>query len=160
MAFADRDDVAARLGRPLTEDEQTQVSTFLEDAEIEIRSRIPDLNARAEDPGYLQKVVRVEASAVTRLIRNPDGYIGETDGNYSYQLNWRLSTGAIEITPGEWRLLGISGGASVLDVRPLTPFERVRAASDLVGGVHPFLLGLDMTDPHQGGIGWTYEFEL
>lgn len=161
MAYAAPSDVSARLGRPLTEEEATQVEALLDDAEIEIKHKIRDLADRAEDdPAYLQKVVRVEASAVARLMRNPDGYVAETDGNYSYQLNWRLTTGQIEITPGEWRLLGVSGGASVLDVRPLTPFERAQAAADLAGGVHPFLRGLDMTDPHQAGIGWAKEFEL
>ncbi|AWT53861.1 Gp19/Gp15/Gp42 family protein [Mycolicibacterium smegmatis] len=160
MAYATPSDVSARLGRPLTDDEETQVETFLEDAEIEIRSRIPDLNTRAEDPGYLQRVVRVEASAVTRLIRNPDGYIGETDGNYSYQLNWRLNTGQIEITDQEWSLLGLSKTVGILDVRPLTPRERAQAASQALGGVHPFMLGMDLTDPYHGGIGWAHEFDL
>ena len=159
MAYANADDVAARLGRPLTAEETTQVGTLLDDAEIEIKARIPDLADRAEDPAYLLKAVRVEASAVARLMRNPDGYTAETDGNYSYQLNWRLTTGQIEITPGEWRLLGASGEASVLDVRPLTLFERARAAAGLADDVHPFLRGLDMTDPRHAGIGWSKEFE-
>lgn len=161
MAYASADDVAARLGRPLSDAELTQVCAFLEDAEIEIKSRIPDLDDRvADSEEYLKRVVKVEASAVTRLIRNPDGYIGETDGNYSYQLNWRLNTGAIEITDKEWSQLGLNKGAGVLDVRPLTPFERAQAAADLAGGVHPFLRGLDMTDPSHAGIGWSKEFEL
>ena len=151
MAYADKADVVARLGRPLTDDEQTQVDALLDDTEIEIKDRIPDLATRAEDPGYLRKVIRVEASAVARLIRNPDGYTAEGDGNYSYQLNWRLTTGQIEITPGEWRLLGISGGASLLDVRPLTPFERIQAASQAIGWVHPFVRGADMTDYYRSG---------
>ncbi|QFG12953.1 head-to-tail adaptor [Mycobacterium phage Paphu] len=124
MAYAEPSDVVARLGRPLTDDEETQVETFLEDAEIEIRSRIPDLDDKAEDEDYLKRVIKVEASAVTRLIRNPDGYIGETDGNYSYQLNWRLNTGAIEITDKEWAQLGLSKNVGVLNVRPKTPLER------------------------------------
>ncbi|AWT52582.1 Gp19/Gp15/Gp42 family protein [Mycolicibacterium smegmatis] len=136
MAYADTDDVIARLGRPLTDDEETQVETFLEDAEIEIRSRIPDLDDKAEDEDYLKRVIKVEASAVTRLIRNPDGYIGETDGNYSYQLNWRLNTGAIEITDKEWAQLGLSRSVGLLDVRPLTPGERARAASEATGWIH------------------------
>ncbi|MCP2626512.1 phage Gp19/Gp15/Gp42 family protein [Mycolicibacterium smegmatis] len=160
MAYADKDDVIARLGRPLTDDEITQVETLLEDAEIELKDRIPDLDTRAEDEGYRQRVVRVEASAVARLIRNPDGYISETDGNYSYQLNWRLNTGQIEITDREWSLLGFSRSVGVLDVRPLTPYERAQAASQAIGWVHPFLRGEDMTDPYHGGIGWTHEFEL
>lgn len=160
MAYADTDDVIARLGRPLTDDETPQAETLLEDAEIEIRSRIPDLDDKAEDEDYLKRVIKVEASAVTRLIRNPDGYIGETDGNYSYQLNWRLNTGQIEITDREWSLLGLSKTVGILDVRPLTPLERAQAASEALGGVHPFMLGMDLTDPYHGGIGWAHEFDL
>lgn len=140
MAYAQASDVAARLGRTLTTDETTQVAALLGDAEIEIRTRIPDLDTRAEDPDYLAKLVMVEASAVARLVRNPDGHIAETDGNYSYQLNWRLNTGALEITAREWQLLGVSSGVSALDVRPRTPFERAWAAAE-AAGVHPFMLG-------------------
>ncbi|WP_225593595.1 Gp19/Gp15/Gp42 family protein [Mycolicibacterium fortuitum] len=117
--------------------------------------RIPDLDTRAADPAYLAKVIRVEASAVARLVRNPDGYIAETDGNYSYQLNWRLNTGALEITDAEWALLGASSGVGVVDVRPRTPFERAAAAAGALTA-HPFMYGWDTTDPYRGGIGWGY----
>ncbi|MGV0811751.1 Gp19/Gp15/Gp42 family protein [Mycolicibacterium boenickei] len=156
MAYASPSDVSARLGRPLTTDETAQVAALLGDAEIEIATRIPDLDARAEDLDYLAKLVMVEASAVARLVRNPDGYISEGDGNYSYQVNWRLSTGQLQITDKEWRLLVVSPGAFAVDVRPQTPFERAQAAIEAAGGVHPFALGWDLTDPHGGGIGWGY----
>ncbi|WP_066901051.1 Gp19/Gp15/Gp42 family protein [Mycolicibacterium houstonense] len=125
MAHAQASDVAARLGRTLTADETTQVEALLDDAEQDLLERIPDLEDRiAADAAYLAKVIRVEASAVARLVRNPDGYIGETDGNYSYQLNWRLNTGAIQFTDQEWALLGLTSGVSAFDVRAKTPFER------------------------------------
>lgn len=148
MAYAQASDVSARLGRPLTADETTQVAALLGDAEIDIRERIPDLDTRAEDEDYLAKVIRVEASAVARLVRNPDGHIGETDGNYSYQLNWRLNTGQLEITDQEWKLLGVSHNVSTIDVRARTPFERAQAAAE-AAGVHPFMLGWG-TDPFGG----------
>ncbi|ALI28383.1 Phage protein [Mycolicibacterium fortuitum] len=148
MTYAVANDVAARLGRSLTADETTQVAALLGDAEIDIRERIPDLDTRAEDEDYLAKVIRVEASAVARLVRNPDGYTAEGDGNYNYQINWRLSTGQLEITEKEWQLLGVSSGVAALDVRARTPFERAQAAAE-AAGVHPFMLGWG-ADPFGG----------
>lgn len=150
MAYAQASDVSARLGRTLTDDEAAQVAALLGDVEIDIKQRIPDLDDRAEDLDYLARVIRVEASAVARLVRNPDGYTAEGDGNYNYQINWRLSTGQLEITEKEWQLLGVSSGVSTFDVRAKTPFER---AADATGGVHPFMLGWDV-NPYGGGIGW------
>lgn len=130
MTYATASDVSARLGRPLTTEEATQVNALLEDVEIQIKDRIPDLADKVEDAGYLAKVIMVEANTVKRVVRNPDGYIGETDGNYSYQVNWRLNTGDLEITAKDWELLGISAGVGVLDVRPKTPFERATLEAD------------------------------
>jgi hypothetical protein len=121
MTYASTSDVQTRLGRPLTTDEATQVDTLLDDAEVEIRSRIPDLDTRAADPDYLQKVVKVEASAVARLIRNPDGYTSESDGTYTYQINYRLTSGELTITAKEWSQLGIGAGAFSINVSPRRP---------------------------------------
>lgn len=46
MSYATADDVKARLGRPLTEDETTMTNVRLADAEWMILRKIPDL---AED---------------------------------------------------------------------------------------------------------------
>lgn len=134
MAYAQASDVSARLGRTLTTEEQAQVAALLDDVELLLKARITDLDDKVDaDPEYLKKVVKVEATTVMRLIRNPDGYIGETDGNYSYQLNWRLNTGDLEITTKDWELLGVSSGIGVLDVRAKTPFERHATAMPAYG---------------------------
>lgn len=130
MSLALLSDVQKRLGRPLTADEQPQVETLLEDAEIEIKERIPDLETKATDEDYLKKVIKVEASAVVRLIRNPDGYTSETDGDYTYQINYRLASGELTITPKEWTLLGLSSGAFSINTTPRTPFQRFAPALD------------------------------
>lgn len=117
MAYASLADIQARLGRPLTADEQTQAETLLDDVELEIRSRIPDLDDQVTAGDiHADNVIRVEASAVKRVLQNPEGYISETDGDYSYQLNHRYSSGELEITAHEWTLLGIGGG--VFTIRP------------------------------------------
>lgn len=130
--------VATRLGRSLTTDEITQATALLGDVRILIEARIPDLEDRLADETLdPAKLAMVEANSVARLIRNPQGYTGETDGDYTYQVNWKLATGELTITDQEWALLGFSSSVWTVAVRPRTPFERRRALPD----VHPFHYG-------------------
>jgi hypothetical protein len=122
MAYATYQDVEARLGRTLDSSEQQIVTTRLNDIELMIRYRVPDLDVKVStgviDP---EAVVMVECDAILRLIRNPDGYTAETDGNYSYQISTQVASGRLEIFPGEWALLGVRAGA--FTIRPsLTPY--------------------------------------
>jgi hypothetical protein len=64
VPYATASDVSSRLGRPLTEDESTQTTAQLVDAEILLKERISDLDDQAEDDDYLEKVIMVEANAV------------------------------------------------------------------------------------------------
>ncbi len=137
-SYATSDDVTARLGRQLTEDEQTQVPTLLSDTEILIRSRILDLDDKAQDEAYLAILKMVEANAVKRLIRNPDGYTSESDGEYTYQINYKLASGGLEITSQEWALLGVGSGIFTIGVRGRTPYEQLYADAP---NVHPFMWG-------------------
>lgn len=131
MAYASSSDVQDRLGRPLTDDETTQVEALLNDAEVLLTLRIPDLEEQVTAGDIDQAlVVMVEANSVVRLIRNPNGYTSETDGSYSYQLNWRLASGSLEILDSEWSLLGLSGGAFVIHPRVRTPFEAAALSVD------------------------------
>ncbi|ULP49033.1 Gp19/Gp15/Gp42 family protein [Mycolicibacter virginiensis] len=127
MAYAEVADVAARLGRTLTTDEQSQAEILLEDVELEIRQRIPDLDEKVTN-GDLDEslVVRVESTAVKRVIQNPEGYTSETDGDYTYQLNYQLASGELQITTREWGLLGVGSAMFVIHPRVRTPFERRR----------------------------------
>ena len=128
MSYAQLSDVQARLGRPLTDDEKTQAETLLDDVELEILTRIPDLDDRITNGDLDEKVViRVEASAVKRVILNPEGYTSESDGDYSYQLNYQLASGELVITEKEWALLGAGAGVFVIYPKVLTPFQRARA---------------------------------
>lgn len=118
MAYATVSDIEQRLGRELTESEATIVNTRLEDAEELIFRRIPDLTQRVEDGKIRERlVVMVECEAVMRLIRNPEGYTQETDGNYSYSIDSRVASGRLAILPEEWALLGYSQGVIVLSPR-------------------------------------------
>lgn len=117
MAYASVADVEARLGRTLDSSESQIVNTRLNDVELMIRHRIPDLDIKVStgviDPAL---VVMVECDAILRLVRNPEGYTAETDGNYSYQISKEVASGKLDITSAEWALLGIRNGA--FTIRP------------------------------------------
>lgn len=122
MAYAQVSDVEARLGRSLDSSEQTIVSTRLNDVELLIRNKIPDIDTKiSEGTVDVEAVIMIESESVLRLIRNPDGYTAETDGNYSYQISARVASGRLDILPEEWALLGFKSGA--FTIRPtLDPY--------------------------------------
>lgn len=108
MAYATPADIEARLGRELDASESQIVSVRLEDAEILIKARIPDLDDKILAGTILEPlVVMVESDIVLRLIRNPEGYTQETDGNYSYSIDARVASGRLALLAEEWSLLGI-----------------------------------------------------
>ncbi len=115
MALATVGDVSARLGRDLSPDEAEQVSTLLGDAELLIKTRIPDLLARVA-AGTIDSavVIMIEANMVLRVVRNPDGYVQETDGNYSYQVSTAVASGRLSVLDDEWSWLGITRGVFLL----------------------------------------------
>lgn len=124
MAYATFDDVQARYHLPIEDELRPLVETRLEDAEAKIRTRIPALDELIRQGRVSREtVIRVTAEAVIRLVRNPDGYISETDGSYTYQLSYGSGSSELTITKEDWRDLGVSGGISVLHVGPSLPWE-------------------------------------
>lgn len=113
--YAAASDVAVRWGRTLTTEENALVVKRLADAERLILKRIPDLAARITASTInVEDVKQVEADAVLRLVRNPDGYISETDGNYTYMLSQSSATNKLHIEPDEWELLGWVAGMVIM----------------------------------------------
>jgi hypothetical protein len=111
VAYASLSDVVARLGRELSDEESVLVGTRLEDVERMIVRRIPDLEEKVSAGSVVEEdLIQVEAEAVLRLVRNPDGLYMETDGNYSYQFSRESASGRLEIRPEEWRMLGVRPG--------------------------------------------------
>lgn len=116
--YASPDDLVNRLGRDLGESETTIVSERLDDAEELIRTRIPDLDDQVSSGALRPRLlVMVETEAVMRILRNPDGYSGETDGNYSYTIDAQVASGRLSILPEEWRLLGVRSGIAMVSPR-------------------------------------------
>ncbi|MFC6009582.1 Gp19/Gp15/Gp42 family protein [Nocardia lasii] len=115
MTYAEPTDVQTLLGRELTPAETELVTVRLADAERMIVRRIPDLADRITSGAILEDdVIQVEADAVTRVVRNPEGIMSETDGNYTYMRSAASSTGRLEITRDEWQTLGVRFGMSVV----------------------------------------------
>lgn len=131
MAYATPEDVSSRLGRDLDESEALIVNVRLNDVERLIRSRKPSLDADITSGMLDVEVVKqVEAEAVLRLVRNPEGYRSETDGNYSYQIDASVASGRISILDDEWALLGASRGAFV--IRPFIGLSEPLATNNPV----------------------------
>lgn len=116
MPYATADDVRIRWGRAeLTPEEESLVSLRLAEVERMIRRRIPDLDIRITDGKIdAEDVAQIEADAVLRLVRNPEGYLSETDGNYTYMLQQGRLSGRLYIEPDEWAVLGLRRGVAVL----------------------------------------------
>lgn len=122
MSLAKFEHVQSRYHQEIEEELRQLVETRLSDAEIKIRSRIRDLDTKLlEDPILEDIVIRVCSDAVIRLIKNPEGYIQETDGNYTYMLSQALSEGDLSIRADEWLDLGVRKGVGVIHVIPQLP---------------------------------------
>lgn len=119
MSIATFDDVQDRFHRELAEEDRRLVETRLSDAEGKIRAKIPDLEYRlSTEPGLEDIVKRICADAVLRLIRNPEGYVQETDGAYTYMLSQTLAEGKLIIEKDEWADLGIRTKVVTIHMNP------------------------------------------
>src|SRR6478735_3964414 len=112
MTYAVLADVATRLGRPITDsNEVAQVEAWLGDVESLILARIPDLADWVAGGVPSEAVVKmVEANAVVRKVKNPDGKQNERIDDYSYGLNADAARGDLFLTDAEWALLEPGSG--------------------------------------------------
>lgn len=115
MAYATHEDVQSRYEQDLDTRLQAIVDVRLGDAERLIKNKIRDLDDRVTadpaDENYLdvEAVKQVESEMVLRLIRNPEGYSQESDGNYSYAIYQQVASGRLEVSDADWALLGVGG---------------------------------------------------
>lgn len=115
MSYAEATDIADRLGRDLDPSETRIVASRLEDVETLILTRISDLDERVASGKLNQRlIVMVESEVILRLIKNPDGYTQETDGNYSYSIDSRVASGRLSLLAEEWGMLGLRTSVGVL----------------------------------------------
>lgn len=111
MTYASAADVAALLARELDTAETALVERRLKQVERMILRRIPDLAGQITDGTIDQDdVVDIEAEAVLRVVRNPDGVYMESDGSYTYTKSAEAADNRLRILPEEWELLGVRVG--------------------------------------------------
>lgn len=123
MTVATVEDVARRVGRPLTTLERGRVEALLEDVEVEIARLAPSRLTAAD---WRPAVISVECSVVIRAARLPDALTQvipdpEATGYQSVQ----PTQGDVTLRRKERRTLGLPNTASVLGapVRRRLPFE-------------------------------------
>lgn len=107
VAYAVASDVSVRLGALLsTNFDAAQAEAFLDDAEQMIRVRFPNLDAQVASGAInALNVVAVEASAVRRVMMNPEGYTREQIDDWSGQRSAALADGLLFISDAEWASL-------------------------------------------------------
>lgn len=119
MAHATADDVVTLWAKEPEPEVMALIERRLAQVERMILRRIPDLTDRvAASPTFRDDLIDIEADAVLRLVRNPEGYISETDGVYTYQLSRDLASGKLEILDSEWEILGASSSRRILVIVP------------------------------------------
>lgn len=110
-------DLAARF-RPLTEAEQAIAQTLLDDAWEELLVRVPDLQARLEDGRTSTAlVVRVVASMVIRVLRNPEAIRQWSVDDASFTRDSLVSSGVLYASADE---VGLLIGAPVTPIGHLS----------------------------------------
>lgn len=111
MATATTADVGNRLGRPLEGDETALATTLLDDVELLISQRVTLTDI---DPAVL---VMVEARAVARMLRNPEGFRHQQADGFAYTLDAQVSSGRFQLLDDEWSLLGVYRGYSSIPMK-------------------------------------------
>ena len=108
MAYATAQDVVTLWAKEPEPEVMILIERRLEQVERLIRRRIPDLDTRVSlSETFEADLIDIEADSVLRLVRNPEGYLSETDGVYTYQLQNDLSTGKLLVLDDEWTILGV-----------------------------------------------------
>lgn len=109
MAHATAADVVILWAKEPEPEVMTLIERRLEQVERMIKRRLPALDDLVtESATFAADLIDIEADAVLRLVRNPEGYMSETDGTYTYQLQSDLSSGRLEILDDEWTILGVN----------------------------------------------------
>ena len=118
------DDIVARW-RPLSDQETTNATAYLDDAWWMLTTRLPNLEADIEN-GVVEiaNVKRVICAMVIRVLRNPDGKVQETIDDYSYRRATLIGSGVLTVTDDELADLTPGGYRRTNSVRLVAYGER------------------------------------
>lgn len=120
MAYATAQDVVTLWAKEPEPEVMLLIERRLEQVERMIRRRIPSLDTLvAASTTFEADLIDIEADSVLRLVRNPEGYISETDGAYTYQLQQDLSGGRLTVLDEEWTVLGVFRLSRMSTIAPL-----------------------------------------
>ena len=102
--------------RPLTAQETTNGTTFLGDAWSMLKRKTADMDPSLDtqvgtDAALAAEVVRILATAVLRVMKNPDGKRKESIDDYAWERDESISAGLLYFTDDE--LSDITPGAVV-----------------------------------------------
>lgn len=113
LTIASVEDVKSALRRDFRGDEESHVSSLLAKAENLIRVRYRRLDELTLDEVVFDLVRNIEAEAVARVLRADDGgiYRSETEDGYSYQLNYMVASGLLDILEKDWKNLAQATGS-------------------------------------------------
>lgn len=113
LTIASAEDVKSALRRDFRGDEESHVSSLLAKAENLIRVRYRRLDELTLDEVVFDLVRNIEAEAVARVLRADDGgiYRSETEDGYSYQLNYMVASGLLDILEKDWKNLAQATGS-------------------------------------------------
>jgi hypothetical protein len=116
--------------RPLSAQETTNAQTFLDDAWRMLKRQLAaqgvDIEAlMVDDADLTAEVIRVEATAVLRVMKNPDAMRQESIDDYSYTRDEAVSSGLLYFTDDEIGALvpGMSSGRRAFSIDLLGDYE-------------------------------------
>lgn len=150
LTIASVEDVKSALRRDFRGDEESHVSSLLEKAENLIRVRYRRLDELTLDEVVFDLVRNIEAEAVARVLRADDGgiYRSETEDGYSYQLNYLVASGLLDILEKDWKNLAqATGTGRFRTVAPATDgYAGARYSGHIATGSWQFQYGWPAQD--------------
>jgi possible gp16 protein len=145
LTIASVEDVKSALRRDFRGDEESHVSSLLAKAENLIRIRYRRLDELTLDEVVFDLVRNIEAEAVARVLRADDGgiYRSETEDGYSYQLNYMVASGLLDILEKDWKNLAqATGSGRYRTVAPATDgYAAARSSGHIAAGPWQFQYG-------------------
>ena len=145
LTIASVEDVKSALRRDFRGDEESHVSSLLAKAENLIRIRYRRLDELTLDEVVFDLVRNIEAEAVARVLRADDGgiYRSETEDGYSYQLNYMVASGLLDILEKDWKNLAqATGSGRYRTVAPaIDGYAAARSSGHIAAGPWQFQYG-------------------